>query len=110
MISVGVQGTLIPIIAKRLELLDNNISVLKTFNDYVEEKNTKVMEVKIEGNCKLINKSIMDANIPEEILIAMIKREDEIIIPKGASIIKEGDILVMVGNCSEEDFYRSIKK
>ena len=110
LISVGVQGTLIPIIAKRLELLDNNISVLKTFNDYVEEKNTKVMEVKIEGNCKLINKSIMDANIPEEILIAMIKREDEIIIPKGASIIKEGDILVVVGNCSEEDFYRSIKK
>ena len=88
LISVGVQGTLIPIIAKRLELLDNNISVLKTFNDYVEEKNTKVMEVKIEGNCKLINKSIMDANIPEEILIAMIKREGEIIIPKGASIIK----------------------
>ena len=110
LISVGVQGTLIPIIAKRLELLDNNSSVLKTFNDYVEEKNTKVMEVKIEGNCKLINKSIMDANIPEEILIAMIKREDEIIIPKGASIIKEGDILVVVGNCSEEDFYRSIKK
>ena len=110
LISVGVQGTLIPIIAKRLELLDNNRPVLKTFNDYVEEKNTKVMEVKIEGNCKLINKSIMDANIPEEILIAMIKREDEIIIPKGASIIKEGDILVVVGNCSEEDFYKSIKK
>ena len=110
LISVGVQGTLIPIIAKRLELLDNNRPVLKTFNDYVEEKNTKVMEVKIEGSCRLINKSIMDANIPEEILIAMIKREGEIIIPKGASIIKEGDILVVVGNCSEEDFYRSIKK
>lgn len=110
LISVGVQGTLIPIIAKRLELLDNNSSVLKTFNDYVEEKNTKVMEVKIEGNCKLINKSIMDANIPEEILIAMIKREGEIIIPKGASIIKEGDILVVVGNCLEDDFYKVIKK
>ena len=110
LISVGVQGTLIPIIAKRLELLDNNRPVLKTFNDYVEEKNTKVMELKIEGTCKLINKSIMDANIPEEILIAMIKREGEIIIPKGASIIKEGDILVVVGNCLEDDFYKVIKK
>lgn len=110
LISVGVQGTLIPIIAKRLELLDNNSSVLKTFNDYVEEKNTKVMEVKIEGSCRLINKSIMDANIPEEILIAMIKREGEIIIPKGASIIKEGDILVVVGNCLEDDLYKVIKK
>ena len=110
LISVGVQGTLIPIIAKRLELLDNNRPVLKTFNDYVEEKNTKVMEVKIEGSCRLIDKSIMDANIPEEILIAMIKREGEIIIPKGASIIKEGDILVVVGNCLEDDFYKVIKK
>ena len=110
LISVGVQGTLIPIIAKRLELLDNNRPVLKTFNDYVEEKNTKVMEVKIEGSCRLINKSIMDANIPEEILIAMIKIEGEIIIPKGASIIKEGDILVVVGNCLEDDFYKVIKK
>lgn len=110
LISVGVQGTLIPIIAKRLELLDNNRPVLKTFNDYVEEKNTKVMELKIEGSCRLINKSIMDANIPEEILIAMIKREGEIIIPKGASIIKEGDILVVVGNCLEDDLYKVIKK
>lgn len=110
LISVGVQGTLIPIIAKRLELLDNNRPVLKTFNDYVEERNTKVMEVKIEGSCRLINKSIMDANIPEEILIAMIKREGEIIIPKGASIIKEGDILVVVGNCLEDDLYKVIKK
>ena len=109
LMSVGVQGTLIPMIARRLELLDNNKSVLKTFNDYVEEKNTKVMELKVDVGCNLINKSIIDANIPEEILIAMIKREGEIIIPKGSSIIKEGDVLVAVGNCLDEDFYKVIK-
>ena len=109
LMSVGVQGTLIPIIARRLELLDNNKPVLKTFNDYVEEKNTKVMELKVDVGCNLINKSIIDANIPEEILIAMIKREGEIIIPKGSSIIKEGDVLVAVGNCLDEDFYKVIK-
>lgn len=110
LVSVGVQGTLIPVIARKLELLDDNKPVLKTFNDYVEEKNTKIIELKVEENCKLINKSIMDADIPEEILIAMIKREGEVIIPKGASIIKEGDILVAVGNRSEEEFYRIIAK
>ena len=57
------------------------------------------MELKVDVGCNLINKSIIDANIPEEILIAMIKREGEIIIPKGSSIIKEGDVLVAVGNC-----------
>ena len=39
----------------------------------------------------------------------MIKREGEIIIPKGSSIIKEGDVLVAVGNCLDEDFYKVIK-
>ena len=33
----------------------------------------------------------------------------EIIIPKGSSIIKEGDVLVAVGNCLDEDFYKVIK-
>ena len=102
LISVALQGTLIPIIAKKLELLDNSKPVLKTFNDYVEEKNTSVVEVKVDGKSKLVDKSIMDANIPEEILIVMIKRAGEVIIPKGASIIKEGDILVLVGNNPEE--------
>ena len=41
---------------------------------------------------------IMDANIPEEILIVMIKRGDKILIPKGSTVIKSGDILVLSGN------------
>ena len=40
----------------------------------------------------------MDANIPEEILIVMIKRKNNILVPKGATIIKAGDILVLSGS------------
>jgi cell volume regulation protein A len=40
----------------------------------------------------------MEADIPEEILIAMIKRDNEIIVPKGSTLIKQGDILVLSGN------------
>ena len=39
----------------------------------------------------------MEAEIPDEILIVMIKRKGEVIIPKGASVIEEGDILVLSG-------------
>lgn len=98
LISVSIQGTLIPTIAKKLNLVDNNESVLRTFNDYKEEKSTQLIEMMIPSGDRLEGKTIMDANIPEEILIVMIKRNDEVLVPKGSTIIKQGDILVLSGN------------
>ena len=95
--SVAIQGTLIPKLAKKLDLVDNSTTVFKTFNDYTGEMSSKLIELTINKDSNWVDKSIMDANIPNEILIVMIKRKDEIIIPKGASIIEEGDILVLSG-------------
>lgn len=98
--SVAIQGTLIPKIANLLGLVENEEenSVLKTFTDYTGEINTQLLEVTMTAENKWINKTIMDANIPEEILIVMIKRDDKILVPKGSTVINEGDILVLNGN------------
>ena len=98
LISVTLQGTLIPTVAKRLGLVDNNESVLKTFNDYKEEKSTQLIEKKIYKGDRLVGKSIMDAKIPEEILAVMIKRNDEVLVPKGSTVIQAEDTLVLSGN------------
>ncbi|MEO2507548.1 TrkA C-terminal domain-containing protein, partial [Clostridium paraputrificum] len=45
-----------------------------------------------------MNKTIMDAEIPDDILIVMIKRNDQVIVPKGSTEILEKDILVLSGN------------
>ena len=98
LVSVLFQGTLIPKVAKMLDLVDNRQSVLKTFNDYKEEKSTELIEKSILEGDRLIGKSIMDAKIPEEILIVMIKRDDEVLVPKGSTVIQKDDILVLSGN------------
>ncbi|NFO88604.1 potassium/proton antiporter [Clostridium botulinum] len=95
--SVSLQGTLISPIAKKLDLVDAEVVVLKTFNDYQEEMNTKLVEFEIKPESKLVNKSIIDANIPEDILVVMIKRSGKILHPKGKTIIYGGDILVLTG-------------
>lgn len=97
--SVSIQGTFIPKIANLLNLVDSEekSSVLKTFTDYTGEINTDLLEVNITKDSKWVNKTIMDANIPEEILIVMIKRKNNILVPKGSTTIKEGDILVLSG-------------
>lgn len=96
--SVGVQGTLIPKVASKLDLIDNESSVFKTFNDYKEDKSTKLIEIVITEDSKLSNKTIMDSNIPEDILIVMIKRKGDVFVPNGSTKILPGDILVVTGN------------
>lgn len=96
--SVAVQGTLLPKVARSLDLVDNNSIEVKTFNDFKGEESTQLIEVPIDKDSKWSNKSIMDADIPEEILIVMIKRFGRIIVPKGSTLILPGDILVLSGN------------
>lgn len=100
--SVAVQGTLVPTVAKKLDLVDDESPVLKTFNDYESEKSTKLLEIKVKKDSKYANKSIMDSDIPEEILIVMIKRDGNVLVPKGSTIIMEDDIVVLTGENLEQ--------
>ena len=98
LLSVAIQGTLIPKVARKLDLVDDTKTVLKTFTDYQEDRSTTLLEYNVDSNNNWIEKSIMEADIPEEILIVMIKRDNEIIVPKGSTLIKKGDVLVLSGN------------
>ena len=98
LISVSVQGTLLPKVAQKLDHVDNDTTVLKTFNDYQEEKSTMLLEYNVSKSSKWMNKTIMDAEIPDDILIVMIKRNGQVIVPKGSTEILEKDILVLSGN------------
>ena len=43
----------------------------------------------------------MDSEIPDEILIVMIKRDNKVVIPKGFTIIKPNDTLVLTSENNE---------
>jgi len=100
--SVAIQGSLLPKVAKKLDLVDDNTLVLKTFNDYAGDIDRQLMEVNITAESKLVNKCIADADISEDILIVMIKRNGKTILPKGTTIIEKGDVLVFTGDNLEE--------
>ncbi len=89
------------------EILPKDILVLsgnklKHFNEYKEEKSTTLTEFSIETKSSLINKPIKDANIPDDVLIVMIKREGEVIVPNGNTVILPEDILVVTSNNMDE--------
>ncbi|HYF82935.1 MAG TPA: potassium/proton antiporter [Clostridia bacterium] len=98
LLSVLVQGTMLPKVAKLLDVVEKEETVYKTFSDYQDETHTKLIECPIRKSNPWAGKSIMEANIPEEILVVMIKRKGEVITPKGSTVINAGDTLVLIGN------------
>ena len=96
LISVAFQGTLLPQIAKSLKLIDNESSVLKTFNDYQDETpQFNMMRIFVSGSHSWKDKKICDIIFPEGSLVLMIKHGDSTIVPKGDTVIKEGDDVIL---------------
>ena len=77
-------------------------NTLANFEYYKEGKSTNLVEISVNSDSSIANKSIKDSNINKDILIVMIKRNDKVIVPNGNTVIKPKDILVVTANDFEE--------
>ena len=93
--SVAIQGTLIPYVARKLNMIDDNDDVRKTFNDYQEESAITLMRMYIPKGHNWENKLVSDVNMPTNSLAIMIKRNGDTIIPNGDTKILGGDSVIL---------------
>ncbi len=61
-----------------------------------------MLEYEVKENSSILNQTLLEADIPEGVLIVMIKRNNEIVIPNGSTVIMLGDILVLSGIDTDE--------
>ncbi|MFH1354910.1 MAG: TrkA family potassium uptake protein [Candidatus Omnitrophota bacterium] len=65
------------------------------FSSYlIETKDLSIIEIEVKD--KLIGKSVLEINVPGELLVAAIKRINEIIIPDSHTVVQEKDSLMAV--------------
>lgn len=93
--SVAIQGTLLPNVAKRLDMVDDSADVRKTFNDYQEETAFQLMRMHIPAGHNWENKLVKDVTMPTGSLALMIKRKGESIITKGDTLILADDDIIL---------------
>ena len=98
LLSVLVQGTFFIPIAKKLDLVGQDEKVLKTFTDYSGEIHAELLELYVEKGSEMADKAIMDLDIPMDILIVMLRREGKLITPKGGTLIRPGDTILLAGD------------
>lgn len=93
--SVALQGSLLPVVAKKLHMVDYDNDVRKTFNDYQEETAITLMRMDIKEGHNWQNRMIKDVSLPPDSLAVMIKRDGETLIPKGDTKILTGDSIIL---------------
>ena len=93
--SVSIQGTLLPAVARKLDMVDDNADVRKTFNDYQEETAFQLMKMNIPAGHNWENRLIREVNMPTGSLALMIKRRGETLTPRGDTKILAGDDVIL---------------
>lgn len=100
--SILVQGSLIPIAAKRLDMTCADEDVMKTFNDYTDTLPIQFIQVTIPPKHFWAGKAVRNIHLPPEALLVLLQRGEEKIPPNGSTVLQPGDRLVLAGRATEE--------
>lgn len=102
LISISLQGSLIPRAARRLEMLDTGADVMKTFNDYSENTEMQFSQISIGSGSAWDGKRVMELGLPKNVLIALVIRRAVRIIARGDTLLQAGDKAIVVTRAFED--------
>lgn len=110
LLSMGIQGTLLPFISKKLNMIDKDENVMKTFTDYSNESNLEFISVEISLNHKWVGQKIKNITLPPHTRIVLIERDKERVIPVGKTILQSGDVLILSTTSMKKDTQAQLKE
>ncbi len=98
--SVLFQGTTVPFVSRLLKVdapaKDKPLYPLEF--EYTGKINATLEDIIVPFNSEAVGKAIIKLGVPTGALIVLISRDDQFFIPNGATIIKEGDVLLVLAN------------
>ena len=108
-ISVLLQGATIPFVARWLKL---DLPFKEKFRFPIEfnpsqNLSNKLVEVTVPADSQGIGKTLLELSLPSGVLIVLIQRAGDVLVPRGGTHLLEGDrLLVLAENQSAEDLKR----
>lgn len=103
-ISLLLQGTSVPIMAKWLGLTDKVTQKipLKEFDvEFSDDIKSATCEISVDKNILKHGNRLLDINMPEQTLVVMVKRDNRYFVPRGNTLLEEGDSLLVITDNEE---------
>lgn len=95
LLSVSLQGTLLPYLARKFSMIDRYADVRKTFNDYQMESAINLNKITVSDTHPWLGCEIKDINLGQNALILTINRNNERITPNGKTQLQLGDEILI---------------
>lgn len=99
-LSVVAQGTTIDRVAKWLGVLDPNPSPSRSSLrfDPMASPNRQLVEFEVAANSEAENKRIVDLRLPAGVLVLLVARDGEDVVPNGGTILRCGDVVQLLAD------------
>lgn len=95
LMSILIQGSLLPLVSKKLDMIDEDEDVMKTFTDYSDELPVQFIQVKIPEGHIWIGKTLSEIEMPPDILVVYREGHGKVSVPNGNTKLKAGDRLIL---------------
>ncbi len=85
-------------------------SRLKRISEYAHEEDVHFIKVNLKKGDSWTGKAIMDLGLPHGVIVAMIRRGRENIVPRGNVVLKSNDTLILGAEALKEDTHIDLKE
>lgn len=98
LLSTLIQGSLLSVLADRLQLNETGSSTIQTVIEFMSigKPNAEIIELTIPRHHPFVGKMISDIQLPQEFLITAIIRDDQIVTPRGDTVFEANDQLLLL--------------
>lgn len=101
--SIALQGTLLARVARALKTIDQKSDIMKTFSDYSEELPVQFLSLSVQAPHPWIGCKVRDIELLPKLLLVLVVRNGERLVPTGETLIQEGDEVVLSALSPEND-------
>lgn len=102
LVSILLQGSLLPPLAKKLGMIDAKEDVMKTFTGYTGDFPVHFIQFTVRAGHPWCGSLIKEITLPPDSLLVILRRENRHLVPKGNTRLEDGDILVLSARQAEQ--------
>ena len=110
LLSISIQGTLLAWISAKFKMIDENVDVRRTFNDYQEEENVSFVKFHLYGQHPYVGKCLKEITLPPKLLVVLLIRGKEVMVPNGDTCLKAGDLMIAAAEAFEDRKNMTLKE
>ncbi|WP_312452638.1 potassium/proton antiporter [Exiguobacterium sp.] len=111
MTSALLQGTALPWIVRRMGLETQPDTTVEPFLKFmtVTHPQAEIIEVRVSTNSVIAGRTLQDIEMPQDVLVVAIIREDEILTPRGQTrVLVDDQLLILTPKQADQDVRRLI--